>query len=155
MAKLLLFQQLEAFRKQKGLSILALCKQMGVYNHTYHRWKKSGNITEAYQRIISNFLASSKILNPVSPSQSPDIAVIGIACYYPGASNVQELWENILARRVQFRRMLDQRLPLSEYYDEDPKAPDKTYLTKAAFLENFQFDWGRFASPKKPLNQRT
>ena len=78
-----------------------------------------------------------------------DIAVVGVACYYPGASNIKELWENILARRVQFRRMLDKRLPLSEYYDEDPKAPEKTYLTKAAFLENFQFDWGKLRIPKK------
>ena len=47
--------------------------------------------------------------------------------------------------------MLDQRLPLSEYYDEDPKAPEKTYLTKAAFLENFQFDWGRLRIPRKTV----
>ena len=57
----------------------------------------------------------------------------------------------ILGRRVQFRRMLDQRLPLGEYYDEDPKTPEKTYLTKAAFLENFKFDWGRLRIPKKTV----
>ena len=76
---------------------------------------------------------------------------MGMACYYPGASNVLELWENILARRVQFRRILDQRLPLSEYYDSNPKAPEKTYLTKAAFLENFEFDWERLRIPKKTV----
>ncbi|MBI3601474.1 MAG: SDR family NAD(P)-dependent oxidoreductase [Candidatus Omnitrophica bacterium] len=85
------------------------------------------------------------------PSHASDIAVIGMACYYPGASNIKELWENILARRVQFRRMLDQRLPLSQYYDSDPKAPEKTYLTKAAFIENYQFDWGRLRIPKKTV----
>ena len=47
--------------------------------------------------------------------------------------------------------MLDGRLPLSEYYDEDPKAPEKTYLTKAAFLENFHFDWGKLRIPKKTV----
>ena len=47
--------------------------------------------------------------------------------------------------------MLDQRLPLSDYYSEDPKFPDTTYLTKAAFIENFQFDWGKLRIPKKTV----
>lgn len=154
-----LFKKLETFRKQKGLSILALCSQMGIYNNTYHRWKRSGKITEAYKRIISDFLSGKKnpqfsVANKEVTSIPPlgsDIAVIGTACYYPGASNIKELWENILARRVQFRRMLDKRLPLGEYYDEDAKAPDKTYLIKAAFLENFQFDWEKLRIPKKTV----
>jgi len=77
------------------------------------------------------------------------IAVVGLACRYPGASNPKELWENILARRVQFRRMLDQRLPLNDYYDENPKVPDKTYATKAALIDNFEFDWSTLRIPKK------
>jgi len=152
-----LINKLEQFRKNKGLSKLALCRLLGIYPLTYRRWKKTGNITEAYQRLITNFLSQD---NPsiiqtqedkksTTSSLGSDIAVIGIACYYPGAANVRELWENILARRVQFRRMLDQRLPLSEYHDDDPRSTDKTYLTKAAFLENFQFDWGRLRIPKK------
>jgi acyl transferase domain-containing protein len=37
------------------------------------------------------------------------IAIIGIGCRYPGASNVEELWQNLLAgegldRAVPFRR---------------------------------------------------
>ena len=78
-----------------------------------------------------------------------DIAVIGMSCYYPGAGNVKELWENILARRVQFRRIINSRLPLDQYYDADPKASDKTYLTQAAFLENFEFNWSGLRIPKK------
>ncbi|MEJ2033963.1 MAG: beta-ketoacyl synthase N-terminal-like domain-containing protein, partial [Deltaproteobacteria bacterium] len=54
------------------------------------------------------------------------IAVIGLACYYPGAPDVQQLWENVLTRRRQFRRIPDVRLPLDDYYDPDPSAEDKT-----------------------------
>ena len=133
---------------------------MDVHNVTYHRWRNAGKITGAYKKIIEDFLAKNDhsatiSINTSSTSSSinktSDIAVIGIACYYPGASNTKELWENILARRVQFRRMLDQRLPLGEYHDEDPKSTDKTYLTKAAFLENFNFDWGKLRIPKKTV----
>jgi len=60
---------------------------------------------------------SDKIAHP--------IAVVGMGCHYPGAKQLSELWENILARRCQFRQFPDQRLPLSEYYDPDPATPDK------------------------------
>ena len=110
-----LLQRIEAFRKQQKLPILTLCKMMDVHNVTYHRWKNAGKITGAYHKIIEDFLEKNDKSSSVNSS---DIAVIGVACYYPGASNVRELWENILARRVQFRRMLDVRLPLSEYYED-------------------------------------
>ena len=150
-----ILKKLEAYRKREHLSILRLCREMGIYNDTYHRWKRTGSISGVYKKVILDFLAqkSSYKLSQesTSPALNSDIAVIGIGCYYPGASNVRELWENILSRRVQFRRMLDQRLPLADYYNEDSKFPDKTYLTKAAFLENFQFDWGRLRIPKKTV----
>lgn len=81
-------------------------------------------------------------------AKTTDIAVIGLACCYPGASNVRELWENILARRIQFRRIPDQRLPIKDYCNEDPTTPDKTYVTKAAIIENFRFEWSKLRIPK-------
>ena len=78
----------------------------------------------------------------------PAIAVIGMGCQYPGARDLKELWENILARRRQFRRMPDVRLPISEYYDPDPKIPDKTYGTRAAVIDGFKFDWANKRIPK-------
>ena len=76
------------------------------------------------------------------------IAVIGMGLYYPGANNLRQLWENILTRRQQFRQMPDKRLPLSQYYDPDPKTPDKTYLNKAAVIDGFEFDWASLRIPK-------
>ena len=79
----------------------------------------------------------------------PAIAVIGMGCYYPGANNLKQLWENILARRREFRQFPDQRLPVSEYYDPDRKAPDKTYGSRAAVIDGFEFDWANRRVPKK------
>ena len=156
-----LIERLEKLRKKNKLSILAMCRWINTSNENYHRWKNAGQIHGPYEKIIKDFLSKNEASNSAksnltvssanSSQKSADIAVIGIGCYYPGASNVPELWENILSRRVQFRRMLDQRLPLSEYHDDDPKSTDKTYLTKAAFLENFQFDWGKLRIPKKTV----
>ncbi len=76
------------------------------------------------------------------------IAVIGMACRYPGANDLRTFWENILARRRQFRPFPDQRFSLSDYYDPDPSAPDKTYCSKAALIDGFSFDWIAHRIPK-------
>jgi enediyne polyketide synthase len=41
----------------------------------------------------------------------PEIAVIGLACEFPGASTPQESWENCLAARRAFRRLFEQADP--------------------------------------------
>lgn len=80
------------------------------------------------------------------------IAVIGMACRYPGAGNLLQLWENILSRRQQFREIPDVRLPLGDYYDPDPAVPDKTYGRKAAVLDGFEFDPGTYRIPKSTFD---
>ncbi|HEV7963647.1 MAG TPA: polyketide synthase, partial [Actinoplanes sp.] len=73
-------------------------------------------------------------------TQSPRIAVVGMACRYPGADNPAELWENVLAGRRAFRRVPPERTRLDDYHDPDPAAPDRFYATRAAVLEGFDFD---------------
>ncbi|MEW5894577.1 MAG: SDR family NAD(P)-dependent oxidoreductase [Candidatus Omnitrophota bacterium] len=147
-----LFDRLELYRQKKKLSVLALCRELGINNINYYRWKKAGKITGPYRKIVESFLESDVSSNvsrkSCQSSCSSGIAVIGMSCFYPGAHNIKELWENILARRIQFRRILDQRLPLSEYYDENGR-DEKSYLTKAAFIDGFEFDWSKWRIPKK------
>ncbi|MFK8184466.1 MAG: type I polyketide synthase [Phormidesmis sp.] len=78
----------------------------------------------------------------------PKIAIIGIGCNYPGANDLKTLWENILSKRQQFRRSLDTRLPIADYYDPDPMATDKTYGDRAAVIDGFEFDWVKRRIPK-------
>lgn len=79
---------------------------------------------------------------------SPPIAVVGLGCWYPGARNPLQLWEGVLARRREFRAFPDRRLPRAEYYDPDPRVPDKTYCANAAFIDGFEFDWAGRRIPK-------
>jgi acyl transferase domain-containing protein/NADP-dependent 3-hydroxy acid dehydrogenase YdfG/acyl-CoA thioesterase FadM/acyl carrier protein len=72
-----------------------------------------------------------------------------MACWYPDARSPKELWGNILARRIQFRRYLDCRLPMSEYHHPDRSAPDKTYGSRAAYIDGYAFAW---ASHRIPLS---
>ncbi len=79
------------------------------------------------------------------------IAVVGLGCHYPGADELSALWENILAKRCQFREMPDRRLPLADYYDSDCYAPDKTYGSQAAVIEGFEFDWVKRRVPQSTV----
>lgn len=72
------------------------------------------------------------------------VAIVGLACRYPEASSPLELWLNLLARRRSFRRLPEERLPLADYGTRDPGDPDRTYLSRAAVIENWSFDRARF-----------
>uniref|UniRef100_UPI004055BA3C SDR family NAD(P)-dependent oxidoreductase n=1 Tax=Candidatus Electrothrix sp. TaxID=2170559 RepID=UPI004055BA3C len=83
---------------------------------------------------------------------SQPIAIIGLACHYPGAKDLCSFWENILTKRRQFRPLPDDRLPRAVYYDPDPAAPDKTYCSKAGLIEDFFFDLVKYRVPKSSFD---
>src|SRR6266702_7919656 len=73
-----------------------------------------------------------------------EIAVVGMACRYPDAHSIRELWENVLAQRQAFRRFPPQRLRIEDYFSQDKTVPDTTYASLGAFIENYEFDRVRF-----------
>jgi len=72
------------------------------------------------------------------------IAIVGLACCYPGANTPDELWENVLAQRRAFRRIPAERLRIEDHFSEDRSAPDTTYSQHAALIEGYVFDRVRF-----------
>jgi enediyne polyketide synthase len=75
---------------------------------------------------------------------TPSIALVGMACRYPGARTPAELWENVLAGRRAFRRIPGERLRLADYGSPNRAAADQTYVTQAAVLDDWEFDRVRF-----------
>lgn len=62
------------------------------------------------------------------------IAIIGMGCRYPGASDVRSFWEAILAKRQGFRR-----LPMGSTSGEDRQPK----LSTVALVDDFDFDWSK------------
>jgi enediyne polyketide synthase len=75
---------------------------------------------------------------------SASIAIVGMACRYPDATNPTELWENVLAQRRSFRRMPGERLRLEDYLPTDGANGDSTYATEVAVIEGYEFDRLRY-----------
>lgn len=76
------------------------------------------------------------------PAAEPpcDIAVIGMSCFYPGATSLNAYWENILAKKVEVREIPATHWDWELYYDADPMAKDKIVSKWGGFLSDINFD---------------
>src|SRR5690606_6637406 len=91
--------------------------------------------------------------SPRMPSMSADhrtppanaIAVVGVSAIFPGSVSAGGFWRDILAGSDLITDVPPTHWLAEDYYDADPKAPDKTYAHRGAFLGDVQFDpleWG-------------
>ncbi|WP_338930997.1 SDR family NAD(P)-dependent oxidoreductase [Streptomyces netropsis] len=64
-----------------------------------------------------------------------DVAVVGVAGRYPGASNVREFWRNLVEGKNSVTEVPADRWDHGRYYDADQHAPGKTYAKWGGFLD--------------------
>jgi polyketide-type polyunsaturated fatty acid synthase PfaA len=79
------------------------------------------------------------------------IAIIGMAALFPKARNLQEYWENIISRTDCITDVPPSCWNVEDYYDADPKAPDKTYSRRGGFIPDVDFDPLEFGLPPDTL----
>ena len=77
------------------------------------------------------------------------IAIVGVGAILPEAFGAEAYWQNILAKRYSITETPPERWPIEDYYDPDPKVPDKTYSKIGGWVRGFAFDWKRFRMPPK------
>ncbi|PID40942.1 MAG: type I polyketide synthase, partial [Proteobacteria bacterium] len=75
----------------------------------------------------------------------PNIAVVGIDGIFPGASDLERFWQNILEGRVQSAPVPQHRwiAPVEDRL-RDTLEPDRTYSRHACLIDDFQFDPSAF-----------
>jgi malonyl CoA-acyl carrier protein transacylase len=79
------------------------------------------------------------------------VAIVGMACLYPGAVNVAQFWENLLSKKDLFTEIPKTHWLLDDFYHPDPRVPDKTYCNKGALLPEVPFDFAKFGIPPNVL----
>lgn len=79
------------------------------------------------------------------------IAVIGMAAVFPESENLQEFWEKIHQEANCIRDVPASRWNVDDYYDPDPKAPDKTYCKRGGFIPDIDFNPVEFGLPPNLL----
>jgi malonyl CoA-acyl carrier protein transacylase len=75
------------------------------------------------------------------------IAVVGISALFPGSSDSDGFWRDILAGKDLLSDVPPTHWLVEDYYDPDPTAPDKTYCKRGGFLGPIDFDPLEFGVP--------
>ena len=75
------------------------------------------------------------------------IAVIGVGAIFPGAYNAEQFWRNIVEGKDLITTVPPTHWLIEDYYDPDPKAVDKTYCNRGAFIPDVEFDPVEFGIP--------
>src|SRR5690606_11285055 len=86
--------------------------------------------------LTSSFMAS----NP-----RPPIAVVGVSALFPGSQDAAGFWSDIVRGADLLGEVPATHWLIEDYYDPDPRAPDKTYARRGGFLRHVDFDpiaWG-------------
>jgi acyl transferase domain-containing protein len=74
------------------------------------------------------------------PPVNAGVAVIGMACTFPGARNIQEYWRNIVNKVDSIRDVTPDRWDAKIFYDPNPGAEDKVYCKKGGWIDTFAFN---------------
>ena len=63
------------------------------------------------------------------------IAIVAVACRFPGAPNPEAFWEVLSGGVDAIREIPDDRFDIDEFYDPDPETPGKIYSRFGGFLD--------------------
>jgi acyl transferase domain-containing protein/acyl carrier protein len=72
-------------------------------------------------------------------TRSP-IAVVGIGAVCPGSQDAEGFWRDVVAGRDLLGDVPPTHWLIRDYYDPDPTAPDRTYVSRGAFLPEIEID---------------
>ena len=78
-------------------------------------------------------------LNQADSPPSVPVAVVGMGCLFPKAEDLGRFWSNIRERLDAITEVPSTHWRPEDYYDADPKAPDRTYARRGGFLTPVDF----------------
>ena len=68
------------------------------------------------------------------------LAIVGMACLFPKADDVGAFWANLKNGVDAITDIPSTHWNVKDFFDEDPKAPDRTYARRGGFLSPVAFD---------------
>jgi acyl transferase domain-containing protein len=86
-------------------------------------------------------------------STTEPIAIIGMACNFPDAPDLQTYWQNLQTGHCAVREVPPERWNLDQFYDSDHEAAGKMYTRYGCFIDRpGDFDAGFFnISPREAI----
>lgn len=100
-----------------------------------------------YQHILDAVLPEV----PKDESKALGVAIIGMACIFPGAKNIEEYWRNIILGNDLVTEVPDERWNKDLYYDPAPDATDMSHSKWGGFIPKIDFDPLDYGIPPQSL----
>ncbi|SDG65781.1 polyketide-type polyunsaturated fatty acid synthase PfaA [Dyadobacter soli] len=88
---------------------------------------------------------------PRRKKKALNVAIVGMACIYPGARNIEEFWGNILAGKDWVTEVPDARWNKALYYDPTVSDGSKSHSKWGGFIPKIDFDPVEFGIPPQSL----
>ncbi|HKY63715.1 MAG TPA: SDR family NAD(P)-dependent oxidoreductase [bacterium] len=79
------------------------------------------------------------------------IAVVGLSCIYPGSIDVERFFENLKRGKDLIGDIPRSHWLIEDFYDADPRAPEKVYAKKGGIIPEVAFDYMKFGMPPNVL----
>ncbi|MEU1185234.1 SDR family NAD(P)-dependent oxidoreductase [Streptomyces sp. NPDC005820] len=79
------------------------------------------------------------------------IAIVGLSALYPKSRDLREFWANVVSAADCIEDVPTTHWDVSEHYDPDPTAPDKTYSRRGGFIPTVDFNPLEFGLPPNTL----
>ncbi len=79
------------------------------------------------------------------------VAIIGMGCLFPKASDLKEFWRLLYNGEDGISDVPDTHWSVKDYFNEKPKYPDHTYCRRGGFLSPVSYDPSEFGIPPKIL----
>jgi acyl transferase domain-containing protein len=78
------------------------------------------------------------------------IAIVGVGAILPDAPDALTFWKNVREGRYSISEVSPDRWDPAEYYDPDPRAPEKTYSKIGGWVRAFEWDPVKWHLPIPP-----
>jgi acyl transferase domain-containing protein/NAD(P)-dependent dehydrogenase (short-subunit alcohol dehydrogenase family) len=88
---------------------------------------------------------------PSSSTNSVPLAIIGIGCLFPQADDMHAYWSNITEGVDSITDIPPTHWKVADYFNQDPKSPDRTYGQRGGFLSAVDFNPMEFNIPPNVL----
>lgn len=93
---------------------------------------------------IVDFLAHStrkRSLDSSQASSNDDIAIVGMACRFPGSENISAFWQNLLNQYDAITEVPSERWNASDFYNAEAGTPGRINNTRGGFISDIdKFD---------------
>ncbi len=82
---------------------------------------------------------------------SSPVAIIGMSCFFPKSSGLKAYWRLLFQGLDAISEVPSTHWSKEDYFDPDPRTPDRVYCTRGGFIPPIDFDPSEFGIPPSSL----